>query len=441
MKIRCFILASICGPLAIWAQSRPAFTETSSLNAFKEVGYSSIFADERLPNYAIPDSLRAFTYDSIWIERLKETRSLFTLIHDTPIEKELGALSEEVLEKRLFAINQKTPFEIAYNPILEREIGKYLRGEATLIRKMLQVSAFYFPLFEQIFDQYDLPLELKYLAIVESALDPKARSYVGAKGLWQFMYPTGKTFGLEVNNYVDERSDPVKSTRAAAAYLKQLYDIFGSWDLALAAYNSGPGNVTKAIRRSGGYTNYWNIRPYLPKETADYVPRFYAILYLFEYAKEHGLSATNLDRTYLETDTIFVKRTIRFEHISSKLPITTDQLEVLNPSYRLSMIPYIESKPHSLRLPKALIGDFIENEKSVYALAEVDEMKTEKPLPDLVSGPERLRYKVRSGDALSIIADRYGVKVSQLKSWNNLSGNTIRVGQRLTIYPRRYPKS
>ena len=423
------------------AQSTPGVISKKSIEAFNELGYASLFSDQRLPSYAIPDSIRAFKYDSIWLEKLKETRSLFTLIHETTGDNIEKKVNKELLIDRFEMINQKTPFQIAYNPILEREIAKYLRGDATLIRRMLQVSAFYFPLFEQILDENDLPLELKYLAIVESALDPKARSYVGAKGLWQFMYSTGKSFGLEVNNYVDDRSDPLKSTKAAASYLKQLYQIFDNWDLALAAYNSGPGNVSKAIRRSGGYTNYWNIRPYLPKETADYVPRFYAILYLFEHAKEHGLSAESLERTYLETDTIHIKRSITFDHIAEELPITKDQLAVLNPSYRMATIPYVKGKDYALRLPKALIGDFISAEGEVYALAKKQEDASEKPLAALVSGPERLRYRVKSGDALSIIADRYGVSVKQIRSWNNLSGNVIRVGQRLTIYPRRYPKS
>ena len=423
------------------AQSAPGVISKKSIEAFNKLGYSSVFSDQRLPRYAIPDTARAFKYDSIWLEKLKETRTLFTLIHETTGDNIEKKVNKELLIDRFERINQKTPFQIAYNPILEREIAKYLRGDATLIRRMLQLSAFYFPLFEQILDENDLPLELKYLAIVESALDPKARSYVGAKGLWQFMYSTGKSFGLEVNNYVDDRSDPLKSTKAAAAYLKQLYRIFDNWDLALAAYNSGPGNVSKAIRRSGGYTNYWNIRPYLPKETADYVPRFYAILYLFEHAKEHGLSAESLERTYLETDTIHIKRSITFDHIAEELPITKDQLEVLNPSYRMATIPYVKGKDYALRLPKALIGDFIIAEGEVYALAKKQEDASEKPLAALVSGPERLRYRVKSGDALSIIADRYGVSVKQIRSWNNLSGNVIRVGQRLTIYPRRYPKS
>ena len=439
MIFRSFII-SLLSFVAV-AQSTPGVISKKSIEAFNELGYASVFSDQRLPSYVIPDSTRAFKYDSIWLEKLKETRSLFTLIHETTGDNIEKKVNKELLIDRFEMINQKTPFQIAYNPILEREIAKYLRGDATLIRRMLQVSAFYFPLFEQILDENDLPLELKYLAIVESALDPKARSYVGAKGLWQFMYSTGKSFGLEVNNYVDDRSDPLKSTRAAAAYLKQLYQIFDNWDLALAAYNSGPGNVSKAIRRSGGYTNYWNIRPYLPKETADYVPRFYAILYLLEYAKEHGLSAESLERTYLETDTIHIKRSITFDHIAEELPITKDQLAVLNPSYRMATIPYVKGKDYALRLPKALIGDFISAEGEVYALAKKQEDASEKPLAALVSDPERLRYRVKSGDALSIIADRYGVSVKQIRSWNNLSGNVIRVGQRLTIYPRRYPKS
>lgn len=439
MIIRSFIISLLS--IAVSAQSAPEVDDKKNIEAFNELGYASVFSDQRLPSYAIPDSTKAYKYDSIWLKKLKETRPLFTLIHETSGENTEKKVTKELLIERFEIINQKTPFQIAYNPILEREIAKYLRGDATLVRRMLQVSAFYFPLFEQVLDENDLPLELKYLAIVESALDPKARSYVGAKGLWQFMYSTGKSYGLEVNNYVDDRSDPLKSTMAAAAYLKQLYRTFDNWDLALAAYNSGPGNVSKAIRRSGGYTNYWNIRPYLPKETADYVPRFYAMLYLFVHAKEHGLSAERLERTYLETDTVHIKRSITFDHVSQKLNISKDQLETLNPSYRMATIPYVKDKDYALRLPKSLIGDFINREAAVYALAKEQEDASEKPLAALVSGPERIRYRVKSGDVLGIIAEKYGVSVKQIRSWNNLKGNIIRVGQRLTIYPRRYPKS
>ena len=421
------------------AQNGPA--STIPAQSLKDFANASLFADEKKLSYDIPDLRVAFEYDSLWLEELVKARALFSSglpNADGPVHSELKT---EALKQRLATLNQKTPFDLVYSPILEREIARYLRGEATLIRKMIDLSAFYFPLFEQELDKANLPLEVKYLAIVESALDPKAESYVGAKGLWQFMYPTAKMFGLEINNYVDERMSPVKSTKAAVAYLKQLYGIFGNWDLALAAYNSGPGNVSKAIRRSGGYTNYWNIRPYLPKETADYVPRFYAIMYLFEHAEAHNLGVSSARRTYFETDTIHIKETVSFEQLSKKLPLTEEQLSLLNPEYKLKLIPYQANQPRPLRLPKAAMGQFMSSEAALYAEAKKAHEGKEKPLPELINAPERVRYRVQSGDALSLIAKRYGVQVSQIKTWNNLKSNTIRVGQRLTVYPKRYPKS
>jgi membrane-bound lytic murein transglycosylase D len=302
---------------------------------------------------------------------------------------------------------------------------------------MLTVSQFYFPLFEEHLDNYDIPLEMKYLAIVESALNPRARSKVGATGLWQFMYGTGKMYKLDVSSYVDERSDPIKSTEAACKYLSKLYDIFGDWDLALAAYNSGPGNVNKAIRRSGGYKNYWNIRRNLPRETAGYVPAFLATMYLFEYAEEHGIKAQKVDRTYFETDTIHVKSLITFDQISALVGVGVEELKVLNPSYKLNIIPYVKGKDYALRLPKTAMGKFVTNEEAIYAHVESQIKSKESPLPQLVKADDRIRYKVKSGDYLGKIASRYGVGVSQIKRWNGLRSNNLRVGQRLTIYSRR----
>ncbi len=421
------------------AQNGPA--STIPAQSLKDFANASLFADEKKLSYSIPDLRVAFEYDSLWLEELVKARALFSSGLPNADGAVHSELKTEALKQRLATLNQKTPFDLVYSPILEREIARYLRGEATLIRKMIDLSAFYFPLFEEELDKANLPLEVKYLAIVESALDPKAESYVGAKGLWQFMYPTAKMFGLEINNYVDERMSPVKSTKAAVAYLKQLYGIFGNWDLALAAYNSGPGNVSKAIRRSGGYTNYWNIRPYLPKETADYVPRFYAIMYLFEHAEAHNLGVSSVRRTYFETDTIHIKETVSFEQLSNRIPLTEEQLSLLNPEYKLKLIPYQANQPRPLRLPKAAMGQFISAEAALYAEAKKAHEGKEKPLPELINAPERVRYRVQPGDALSLIAKRYGVQVSQIKTWNNLKSNTIRVGQRLTVYPKRYPKS
>ncbi len=391
---------------------------------------------------ALTDHRMASKYDSLWMKELYESAQSFQSMYDEVISAD-GAFTDsvsidtEVLKERLLALDQKTPFNISYNPSLESVIKSFLIRKRGLMERMLVASQFYFPLFEQELDNYNIPLELKYLAIVESALNPRAKSRVGATGLWQFMYSTGKMYDLDVSSYVDERSDPIKSTKAACQYLAKLYDIFGDWDLALAAYNSGPGNVNKAIRRSGGYTNYWNIRRNLPRETAGYVPAFLATMYLFEYAEEHGLKSTKVPRAYFETDTVHIKRLITFDQISKLVDVSVEELTVLNPSYKLNIIPNIPGKNYSLRLPKGEIGKFVANEEAIYAYVE-EELKTkETALPQMVKAEERIRYRVRSGDYLGRIAERYGVRVSQIKNWNGLKSNNLRIGQRLTIFPRK----
>ncbi len=409
--------------------------------------------------YDLKDNALAALYDSLWMRELYETNALFDEMQEEVLK--IGAVKvidgepvavEEVytydlptdsLKARLQRLNQKTPFNVVYNRSLESLIKSFLTRKRDLMERMLTVSQFYFPLFEEEFDRHDIPLEMKYLSIVESALNPKARSRVGATGLWQFMYGTGKQYNLHVTSYVDERSDPIKSTKASAKYLSKLYEIFGDWDLALAAYNSGPGNVNKAIRRSGGHRNYWNIRRNLPRETAGYVPAFLATMYIFEYAEEHGLKTKKAERPYFETDTVHVKSLITFDQISELVGVSVEELKVLNPSYKLKVIPYIEGKDYSLRLPKQAMGKFVANEKQIYAHVKKELESKESPLPKLVkqAEAERIRYRVRSGDYLGKIAERYGVGVSQLKQWNGLRSSRLRVGQRLTIFPRRRPSS
>lgn len=391
----------------------------------------------------LQDMVEAYRYDSLWIAELYRSTSFFDEMHsqltdttDIFVENNIE-LPTDTLKTRLELLNSKTPFNIAYNPSLERVIKSFLTRKRGLMERMLTKSQFYFPLFEQELDNHNVPLELKYLAIVESALNPKAKSRVGATGLWQFMYGTGKMYDLDVSSYVDERSDPINSTAAAAKYLKKLYGIFDDWDLALAAYNSGPGNVNKAIRRSGGYRNYWNIRRNLPRETAGYVPAFLATMYLFEYAEEHGLRHKKVARPYFETDTVHVKNTITFDQVSKMVGISVEELEVLNPSYKLNIIPKIKGKTYTLRLPIKHLGTFVSNENTIYAVALKEMETTEKPLPQLVTSTDKLRYKVKNGDYLGKIAERYGVGVSQIKRWNGLRGTNLRVGQRLTIYPRK----
>ncbi|WP_338357122.1 lytic transglycosylase domain-containing protein [Yeosuana marina] len=346
-------------------------------------------------------------------------------------------LSTDTLKARLKRLDAKTPFNVEYNPGLESVIKSYLKHRRGSIQRLIALSSFYFPMFERELDSYDLPLEIKYLSIVESALKPRVKSRVGATGLWQFMYGTGKIYGLDVSSYVDERCDPIKSTEAAAKYLSKLYEIFGDWDLALAAYNSGPGNVTKAIRRSGGYQNYWNIRHNLPRETAGYLPAFLATMYIFEYAEEHGFKKAKPEFAYYETDTIRVKHMITLDQVSEVTGVDIEELEFLNPSYKLDIIPYIKDENYALRLPRAAMGTFVNNEEQIYAYVKAEFDKREKPLPQFFEAESRTRYRVRAGDFLGKIARQYGVRVSQIKQWNGLRSNNISIGQRLTIYPRK----
>lgn len=399
---------------------------------------------------ALADHPLAARIDSLWIMELQAARENFAQMYlevqqaasDTPgtpdsLPVQPVTLDTELLRERLRLLDEKTPFNISYNPSLERVIVHFLTNKRDLMQRMLGISRYYFPLFEQTLDQYNLPLEIKYLAIVESALNPRARSRVGATGLWQFMYTTGRMYDLQVSSYVDERSDPERSTDAAARYLAKLYELFGDWDLALAAYNSGPGNVNKAIRRSGGYENYWNLRPFLPRETAGYVPAFLATMYLFEYAEAHGLTPAEVREPYFETDTLRVKSTITFEQISKYTGVSKEEIEVLNPSYKLGIIPGITGKQYTLRLPRRSIGVFVNNEEAIYDRVQQELAARENPLPQYVKAEEQIRYRVRSGDYLGKIAETHGVTVSQIKQWNGLRSNMLRVGQRLTIYPRK----
>ncbi len=352
-------------------------------------------------------------------------------------EKPTEKIPTNVLKERLKYLDNTSPFFIEYNPILENVINSYLKYRKKHYPRLMTKAQYYFPMFEKYLDQYDIPLEMKYLAIVESALDPKAISRAGARGLWQFMYLTGKQYKLKVNSYIDERQDPIKATIAACKYLRDLYDIFGDWDLALAAYNSGPGNVSKAIKRSGGHQNYWNIRQYLPIETAGYVPAFYATLYIFKYAKEHGLAPENPPIYHFATDTIQVKKTISFDQITEVTGIETEMLQFLNPEYKLDIIPFVKGKNYAVTLPRNATIKYLAKEKELYALVKEDNAKREKPLPKFLELNQRIKYKVRNGDYLGKIAKKFGVRVSQIKNWNRLRSSNLKIGQSLTVFPRR----
>ena len=391
------------------------------------------------------DNKIASEIDQKWLEELYSNTlydSIYKSVTNQNYKKvNYPELSTDTLKERLKRLNARTPFNIAYNPALENVIKQYLKTRHSSMSKLIGLSHFYFPMFEEALDKEDIPLEVKYLAIVESALKPKARSRVGATGLWQFMFGTGKEYGLNVSSYVDERSDPIKSTEAAAKYLARLYKIFDDWDLALASYNSGPGNVSKAIRRSGGYTNYWNIRPHLPQETAGYLPAFLATMYIFEYAEEHGFKPEKPNFQYIETDTVRVKQMITLDQVAEVTGVKFETLQYLNPSYKLDIIPFIKGENYTLRLPREAIGVFVNNEEKIYAYAKSELDKREKPLPQFFENDTKTRYKVKSGDYLGKIARKFGVRVSKIKQWNGLRGNNLKIGQRLTIYPKNPGKS
>lgn len=384
-------------------------------------------------------------YDEKWLKELSNSDLFFQMSEDvaaTPTDVDYSELPTEVLRERLRKLNEKTPFNVEYNPVLEQVIKSFLKNRRSSLERLMSLSDYYFPMFEQEMSNQKIPLEMKYLAIIESALNPKARSRAGATGLWQFMYATGKSYGLEVNNYVDERSDPVRSTKAAAKYLNELYKIFGDWDLTLAAYNSGPGNVTKAIRRSNGKTNYWNLRPYLPRETAGYVPAFLATLYIFEYAKEHGFKPQKRANHLFQTDTIRVKQAIPFKDIAEITGMDVQDIQFFNPSYQLDVVPYVEGRNYAVRLPISEIGKFVSNEQAIYNYLNEQKAQREQILPEVAKGEQyaggkstkKTIYTVKKGDNLGKIASRHGVSINNLKRWNRMKSNKVRVGQRLSIY-------
>ena len=341
---------------------------------------------------------------------------------------------DSIYEQRINSLNLETPIELTYNKEVRKHIEIYATKKRSLTAKMLGRAKLYFPLFEEQLDKYDMPLEFKYLAIVESALNPTAGSHKGAKGLWQFMYGTGKVYDLKVSSLVDDRYDPYKSTVAACEHLTDLYDIYGDWSLALAAYNSGAGNVNRALRKSGGTKNYWAIWPYLPRETRGYVPAFIAVNYIMNYAPEHNIQPIEPDYYYFNTDTVTVNDVLAFDQLNELFGIPMEELKMLNPTYKLGIIPSTDDKKYLLRLQNKYVADFLNNEQALYDFKTKKGIERDKLLAEVKKVKDRNIYIVRSGDNLGSIAKRNRVYVSQIKSWNGLRSNTIYPGQKLVLY-------
>lgn len=346
---------------------------------------------------------------------------------------EIPTYPDSVYEKRIEDLNIQTPIELTYNKEVKAFIKLYAVKKRNLTAKMLGLAEIYFPMFEEALDKYDMPLEIKYLAIVESALNPSAGSKAGAKGLWQFMYGTGKVYGLKVSSLVDDRFDPYKSTIAACEHLQDLYDIYEDWSLALAAYNSGAGNVNRALRRAGGTKNYWAVWPFLPRETRGYVPGFIAVNYVMNYYKEHNIYPMRPGMFYYDIDTVTVSKVLHFDQLNEMLGIPIDELEFLNPQFKKGIIPS-NGKKYVLRIPRQYVADYLNNEESLYAYKTKKGIERDKLLASVKDAKNRNIHIVRSGESLGLIAKKYRVYVNQLKRWNNLRSNTIYPGQKLVVY-------
>ena len=325
--------------------------------------------------------------------------------------------------------------EMPYNRLVRRFIDLYLNERRKQVEAMLGAGVYYFPIFEQALDQSGLPIELKYLPIIESALNPRAVSRVGATGLWQFMYATGKMYGLQINSLTDERRDPVKATYAATKYLKSLYSMFGDWSLAIAAYNCGPGNVNKAIRRSGGKRNFWDIYYYLPRETRSYVPLFIAANYVMTYYAEHGICPAHNNFPPV-IDTFMIHQNMHFQQITELCQIPMQELKLLNPHFRYEIAHGTASKAGILYLPMEYSPVFTELQDSIPRYKEKELLASR--LVSVQSGQaapgDAIVYRVKKGDNLSVIASRHNVTVQKLRNWNNLRSTTLQIGQRLLIY-------
>ncbi len=396
--------------------------------------HSSVTAQEDSTIAVIaPDDPVLKALDESWVSVQKEylaftSDSVELNVHGFSFDS-IPEYSDEVYAERLEKLNELTPIDLSYNKHIRAYINVYANRKREITEQVLGLSAIYYPLFEEQLDKFDMPLELKHLAVVESALNPKAKSRVGATGLWQFMYATGRVYGLDVNSFVDERMDPYESTVAACRYMSYLYGLYNDWNLVLAAYNSGPGNVNKAIRRSGGHRDYWKIRRYLPRETRGYVPAFIAVNYIMNHAADHNLYPSEPMLVYPELDTLQICRRTTFDQITRFTDVTLEELEALNPSMKRNIIPNTE-KCYSLYLPVEAVGVFLANEDSLYnynpdAPQAVDGYIVE----DIIQ-----THVVRSGDVLGVIAERYGVSLSSLREWNNIRGNRIYPGQKLEIH-------
>lgn len=376
------------------------------------------------------DSLCAsLLYKDTWFEN---DSLVHYYMHMTP--HLVPKFSDEEIAKMMELIPSAVP--LTYNTAVKQYIEKFTTSRRSFIAKALGLSNYYFDTYEEVFDKYNMPLEFKYLSVIESGLNPQARSNMGATGLWQFMYKTGLMYGLKANSYIDERCDPLLATDAAARYLQDMYKIYGDWQLCMAAYNAGPGNVNKAIARSGGKRNYWEIRPFLPKETQNYVPQFIAVAFVMYYHDKFNILPLKPKDEIFATDSILVKEKLRLDYVAEVLGISHDYLTLINPTLKTNLLPKTENGV-ILHLPAKFLATFVENEEVIFSDAQLEKIEY-KALSDATyssaSSQNKTVYSVKSGDTLGAIASRYKIKVTQIKNWNNLNSDFLKIGQKLVLY-------
>ena len=335
-----------------------------------------------------------------------------------------------IFDERLRILDENSPMDLAYNEKVHPFIESYIGRNKALISRMQALKNLYFPLFEQQLDKYNLPLEFKYLSIVESAMNPKAKSHSGATGLWQFMYLTGKQYGLNVTSYMDERQDPYKATEAACVYFEKLYDTFGDWNLVLAAYNGGPGYLQKKINTVGS-NDFWVLYSHLRRETRNYIPTFIAVNYAMNYAEEHGISTQMTKIEVGITDTLTLKKQIELKVLAEIICVNKETILYLNPAYKKNIFP----KGSVVVLPEFAANDFKFNEETNYAFIESVDNK------EILIDEERIVYRVHKGDYLGRIAKDYNVHVFELKEWNNLKTTNLDIGDKLVIYVKNNQKT
>ncbi len=344
------------------------------------------------------------------------------------------SINDSILKLKFDTLNASSPIDLVYNEVVADYVRLYLVKRKQLTSSVLSRMGFYFAFYEPMLDKYNLPLELKYLSIIESALNQEARSWAGASGLWQFMSGTARLYDLHVGAYVDERYDMYKATEAACQHLRDLYKMYNDWFLALAAYNAGPGNVNRAIRRAGGATDFWEIKRFLPRETQGYIPAFIAVNYVFRHAGDHYIKPGYADIPMLESDTVLVKRQLRFDQVAEVLGVSKDILELMNPAYRRGIIPASEKRFYTMYLPKNKVPLFLLAERTIYDYKTRAEREMEERLAAKYGPVKQGTHRVLRGQSLGGIASKYGVDVNDIREWNNLSSNMIHPGDELIIF-------